>query len=150
MPVTKVLIDQEQASDFVSRIRDSQFQNIVGLILDGVVDFYGNNATLLESPFDLLFFVETMDTVIKDVTALLNGGKEIVYWFDDYPQPRPIDDPATDFGDTGIRSGQAFNYAATHSDRKMQAALLTLNSYADTRQRRYVKERKDGHVTYSR
>jgi hypothetical protein len=127
------LIREAQAEEVIAGIEDPATRLRIKLLTDSLVDYYRKEPTRLQGSFDLMFFVNVLRERIDDISGLLRGSTPVEYWFDDYPQPVPVDE-ACDTSPTGLRQGQAFNYAANHGDPRLQAALLGLTARANLKQ----------------
>lgn len=127
------LIREAQAEEALAGIEDPVTRLPINLLTESLVKYYRAEPTRLQGSFDLLFFVNVLKERIEDISGLLRGSTPVEYWFDDYPQPVPVDE-AYDTSPTGLRQGQAFNYAANQGDPRLQAALLGLTARANLKQ----------------
>src|SRR6266511_3924356 len=100
------LVNKDTALTFIERIQDIKARCAIRLLIEAVEQLFRANPTELMSPFDLAFFVQILNEMIAYIGGVLDGSREVVYMFDDYPWPLEVD-PARDVVDTGIRPVQA-------------------------------------------
>jgi hypothetical protein len=127
------MINEAQAEEVIAGIEDPAMRIPISLLTKSLLEYYSEHPTQLDGFFDLQFFVHALMEVIEEISGLVRGTTPVEYWFPDYPHPVAVDE-ARDYGPTGLRQGQAFNFAANQRDERVQAALLTLKSRADLKQ----------------
>ena len=127
------LINKTEAEKIITEIEDPDRRFAINLLVKSLEEYFREEPTRLHGPFDLRFFVNVLKEWVDDISGLLRGTTQIEYWFEDYPKSGPVDE-AHDSSQTGLRQGQAFNYAADQSDMKVQAALLGLTARANLKQ----------------
>ena len=130
-----LLVGKEQATAFVSEISNERTREAVRLLLDGIAEFHGLYPSILQSPFDLVFFAQILEDWVALVETTLTGKMEDEWYDDDViPSTRQIADQASDVNEKGVRKRQAYNYVATRDSRLIQLCLLVLITYVDIRQ----------------
>jgi len=133
MPIHPDLIEKTRADKLIAEIEDPALRRSVSLLVDGVVEFYNQDPSRLQSSFDLGFFAEVLKEMVDWISRALLGTTNIAPWSGEPAQPTPVD-PTFESDPGHLRSGQAYNYSVTREDKRVEAALLSLITRAELKQ----------------
>ena len=133
MPIHPDLIEKTRADKLIAEIEDPAVRRSISLMVDGVVEFYNQDPSRLQSSFDLAFFVEVLKEMADWISGALLGTVNIEPWSGEPAQPTAVD-PTLESDPGHLRSGQAYNYSVTREDKRVEAALLSLTTRAQLKQ----------------
>lgn len=151
MAENKNLCNLERAQRVIAEIEDSESRQAVQLIFEGIKRFSVEQPSHLYSPFDMAYLMEVLRERVDLIRDDLNrdwGG----WWGErEYPEAKAIEDSSSDLTDYGLRVLQALNYISMFDyDRRLQASLLLVHSWATWKQRPAARNRDGTQVNFSR
>lgn len=140
----------ELAQRVIAEIEDSESRQAVQLIFEGIRRFSVEQPSHLYSPFDMAYLMEVLRERVDLIRDDLNRDWDGWWGEHEYPQPRAIEDASGDMADYGIRILQALNYISMFDyDRRLQASLLLVHSWATWKQRPAARNRDGTEINFS-